>query len=788
VIKPIPENSITSTQKPSRYVGGLIGLSGNVAFGWAKDDARPEVSVVVEILVDDQPYAVCTANQLHAEDDASHPDFYGFSFSLPERILAKADILKARVANQNETLGSPLVLGQQKKVARSAPASQLWYGGGLVLSGWLTNPERPGEQLEVTAREGSKIVARAIANRPHSALVNMPSAEHGFLLELPWSLGDGKPHLIDVTDQTGHRLTGSPALISFRPESMSRLLASLWPRGTDNAPLARERLDSLMQIVSSQERHSPPSIGLSQYPNWFLLHTQKLAATQLKKSKLHVMLMVTAGDAVSTATSIASVESQNNATVSATVVSGNLRDAIAKAIEVGADVVVPLPAGDQLAPLYSNYAATALEDPNVVWTFTDCDQHGVRGERTNPWLKPVWDPIFFLALDIVTPGSAWKASWLQLVLDHFATVEIADWESLSVLAAHYLYATKAPESSVVHQASLLYHRSARAPAQPHDLPRSHDARRHLERFVSDMDCAAVVTQTAGHPHILRTIWPLPVAAPMVTLIVPTRDQHRLLSACVEGLLRNTDYPDLEIIVVDNLSSDPETLAYLEDLERRGVRVLRYPHPFNYSAINNFAVEHARGEVIGLINNDIEVIDGGWLREMVSQLLRPGVGAVGAKLLWKNGMVQHSGIVVGVERLAAHIGNSWHRADPGYLGTNQATRRQEAVTAACLILKREVFLKAGGLDSVAFPISFNDVDLCLRLRAQRLEVVFAANAELYHLESASRGKDISADQLARAQREQNLFMMKWCNDGNLDSFYSRHLNRNGYIPPFSCLSI
>ncbi|EPM75850.1 glycosyl transferase family protein, partial [Pseudomonas syringae pv. actinidiae ICMP 18804] len=152
-------------------------------------------------------------------------------------------------------------------------------------------------------------------------------------------------------------------------------------------------------------------------------------------------------------------------------------------------------------------------------------------------------------------------------------------------------------------------------------------------------------------------WPLPTTLPRVSLIVPTRDQLGLLRACIEGLLTATDYPNLEIIVVDNQSSDPHTLMYLQQLTERGVRVLPYPHAFNYSAINNYAVTQATGELIGLVNNDIEIIAADWLKEMVSQLLRPNVGAVGAKLLWPNRMVQHGGVVVGVNGLAAHTGNN-----------------------------------------------------------------------------------------------------------------------------------
>jgi glycosyltransferase involved in cell wall biosynthesis len=140
-------------------------------------------------------------------------------------------------------------------------------------------------------------------------------------------------------------------------------------------------------------------------------------------------------------------------------------------------------------------------------------------------------------------------------------------------------------------------------------------------------------------------------------MIPTRDQVDLLRTCVEGVLSNTDYDNLEVIIIDNDSSDSRTLAYLSELESRGVNILLHPHPFNYPAVNNRAAEVATGRFLCLLNNDIEIIENDWLKELVSQALRPGVGAVGAKLLWANGMVQHGGVTIGINGLAAHAGNN-----------------------------------------------------------------------------------------------------------------------------------
>lgn len=239
----------------------------------------------------------------------------------------------------------------------------------------------------------------------------------------------------------------------------------------------------------------------------------------------------------------------------------------------------------------------------------------------------------------------------------------------------------------------------------------------------------------------------------------------------------TDYSNLEVIVVDNGSTEPETRAYMDELGRRGVTILPHPYPFNYSAINNRAVEIATGSIVGLINNDIEVCNPNWLKHMVAQLLQKNVGAVGAKLLWPNGMVQHGGVVVGVNARAAHTGNKWHVADAAYLGFNHLTRCQSALTAACLLLRKSLYEEIGGLNEKEFAVTFNDVDLCLRISALGKKLVWTPLAELIHVESASRGKDYSLEKQARAYREQANFVQRWAECYSDDPFYNPSLNKD-----------
>lgn len=253
----------------------------------------------------------------------------------------------------------------------------------------------------------------------------------------------------------------------------------------------------------------------------------------------------------------------------------------------------------------------------------------------------------------------------------------------------------------------------------------------------------------------RIRYPLPAERPLVSVIIPTRDGGAVLERCIETL-RLTSWPRLEVIVVDNQSRDPRTLRFLAGMKR----VLKFDRPFNYSAINNLAVREARGELICLLNDDIEIIAPEWLEEMASHALRPEVGAVGAKLLYPDGRVQHGGVGLGLLGLAGHLHRGLPGNEPGYMGRAQLAQELSAVTAACLVIRKQTFEAMGGFDEVNLPISFNDVDLCLRIRESGLRNIFTPHAVLVHHESLSRGADDTAEKIARADREAAFMRNRW----------------------------
>lgn len=265
--------------------------------------------------------------------------------------------------------------------------------------------------------------------------------------------------------------------------------------------------------------------------------------------------------------------------------------------------------------------------------------------------------------------------------------------------------------------------------------------------------------------------------PQVSIIIPTRNRADLLRTCIESIKARTDYPNYEILVIDNGSDDPGTLAYFRELENGGVRVIPDPSPFNFSAINNRAAEHAGGEFLAFLNNDIEVITPHWLGEMLGLAQRPGIGAVGARLWYPNDRLQHAGVIL-VGGVAGHAHKFLPKGLPGYCDRAVLLQEFSAVTAACMVIRKTVFESIGGFDP-ALAVAFNDVDFCLRLKASGYRNVWTPEAELYHHESLSRGNDTDPDKIERFRRECAYMRERWGDLLRNDPAYSPNLAWDNY---------
>ena len=251
--------------------------------------------------------------------------------------------------------------------------------------------------------------------------------------------------------------------------------------------------------------------------------------------------------------------------------------------------------------------------------------------------------------------------------------------------------------------------------------------------------------------------------PLVTIIIPNKDHKKELKTCVDSLFEKTSYQNFEILIIENNSTGKEIFAYYKELEaaHENVRVLTWEKQFNYSAINNFGAEHARGEYLLLLNNDIEVKTENWMEEMLSYCQREDVGIVGAKLLFPNEKIQHAGVILGMgpSGTAGHLFYNFPGDQFVYAGRSQTTQDLSAVTAACMMVKKELYQNVGGMDE-AFQVAFNDIDFCLRVKETGKLVVFQAYAELYHHESLTRGYETSQKNKKRFKEEIKLFKTRW----------------------------
>jgi len=273
----------------------------------------------------------------------------------------------------------------------------------------------------------------------------------------------------------------------------------------------------------------------------------------------------------------------------------------------------------------------------------------------------------------------------------------------------------------------------------------------------------------------KVSWTIDVE-PLVSLIIPTYNGYETTKQAIDSILDKTTYQNFEILLIDNNSNDPTALQYFDQIGQHDkVKVLRYPHPFNYSAINNFAVTQAKGDIIGLINNDVAVINPLWLSEMVSHVQREDVGCVGAMLYYGNDIIQHAGVICGIGGVAGHSHKNYPKKHPGYFSRLQLVQNLSAVTGACLLVRKKLFKELGGLNETELIIAFNDVDFCLKAQAAGYRNVWTPYAQLYHYESVSRGTEDNPEKVARFNKETKYMKDKWGTDKHSDPFYSPNLS-------------
>ena len=750
-------------------IGALLAFVEGTLIGWAScGDACENAACLVEILVNDTVVEIARADQDLGESFTQLTPCQrrvGFSVYLPS--LNATDRIEARFANTRQKLqGSFYSAGEN--ISKSFLLGQVENHGGLKLWGWLWNPALPEMTQKVIISYKGEELACIEANlyREELAEQGINSGHHGFEWTLPLCFADGRVHEIEVFDSLGCVLAGS-SLHVFVPQHGYQH----WVNQLAIKPNEAVLLDKLAERYQLYVGHS---LDFSMYPKWHEEFGAPHVLPASDSTPIHVVIYGN-GSLDATLNSLYAQTHQSWHVMICGRWSELLYHADARIRSISPDnwdmelsvlfecdaLVTTVAAGDSLAASALSMAVAVMNQSRVNLVYSDCDvpdaQLGLM-----PWFKADWDIDLFLHTAALQDLSVFRGRYLM-------NMPKTEYVNCYLWVAHVITALGEKPEGIVHLPWVLYHC-----AKPYELENTLACSSlWLSTYAKTAKIQATLFNTP------RISWPLPKKPPRVSIIIPTRDHLTLLERCITTL-KQTDYPDIEWIIIDNDSRETKTLAYLQQLTREGMKILPYSGSFNFSAMNNRAVALASGEIVALVNNDVEMLDSQWLSVMVSELLRSDVGVVGAKLLWANDMVQHAGVLLGLHNHAGHIGNEWHRDDLGYFGLNQHTRGVSAVTAACLVCRREDYLALGGFNEFELMVNFNDVDFCLRLqKILSKRVVWTPHARLRHLESASRGKEQLPAQQARIAREKRYMRTTWATQIANDPYYNPNLNLDRY---------
>ena len=459
---------------------------------------------------------------------------------------------------------------------------------------------------------------------------------------------------------------------------------------------------------------------------------------------------------------------------------GDLATILNRALELAqGEFVARINQHDQMPPQTLFCLAREISrHPDADLIYTDDDSIDDTNRRLDPRFKPDWNPDMFFSYNYLANLTLYR---------HARALELGGYRPGFDGAEDYdlslRYLRDTPEHKIRHIPRVLYHtRTASQAPAPTSSPQLGDGWRdgavHQSgkgALASYFEGSGVVVEDGPAPGLYRIKRPLPTPPPLVSIIIPTRDRVEILRKCIESIQQNTDYENWEMLVIDNQSVEPETHTYLEQIKHDSrINVICYEKPFNYSAMNNYAVQFTRGEILALLNNDVEVISREWLTEMVSHAIRPGVGAVGAKLLYSNGMVQHAGVILGLGGVAGHAHKHLNGDDHGYCHRAIIAQDFSAVTGACMVVRKSCYLEVGGMNKENLAVAFNDIDFCLKLAASGYRNIFTPYALLYHHESLSRGQNDTLEKQNIFQQEYKYMKKIWRGKLESDPAYNPNL--------------
>ncbi|CAN2039799.1 O-antigen biosynthesis protein [Candidatus Magnetomoraceae bacterium gMMP-15] len=453
---------------------------------------------------------------------------------------------------------------------------------------------------------------------------------------------------------------------------------------------------------------------------------------------------------------------------------GHIPKASNSALKLAKGEFIALMDNDDKIPEQALYIVTLELNkyPESDLIYSDSDKIDADENRYNPYFKPDWNPDLFCSQNYVSHFEIYRRSLIKKIggfREEYSGSQDYD------IAFRVIEQTKA--SRIRHIPHILYHWRAIPTSIAFDGSAKNyvngAARRTIQDHLNRMKIKGEVKKAnCGGFH---RVFHLPQKLPLVSIIVPSRCEAKHLSWCIDGILRKTDYPNMEYIIIANNLKSKSDWQRLENLKNQeNIRVIYYDKPFNYSAIYNLAVPQAKGDIIGFLNDDLIAISPNWLKEMVSHVLRPEIGIVGAKLYFPDDTIQHAGVILGLGGVAGHAHLHLPESSHGYFGRAKLVQNFSAVTGACMLMRREVFDQVGGFDK-KLSVEFNDVDICLRIRDKGYRILWTPYAKLYHMESITRGVDIMPKNLYRNKQENNYMKSKWGDTLQNDPFYNPNLS-------------
>ena len=712
-MKPIPARN-RELEPAQALITSFALVNACVFAGFVADRNDPSRKFTIDLLLDGLVVKTAYADQFDPEAQAAcgGDGCYGFAVPVQRSIIDHAEVAEARTANLGICIGAPLKLRDVHiEPAAGVSADRLRWLGGLRFSGWVSDSAEP-IVLKVVVNGEPIMQVRTLGWAQPDGDIQSDRPVRAFDFSLSERFADGCVRWLSVVRESGDVLSDSPLPFVAFADGLAATIRGF--AELDSERLRAEMYDHLV----------PMSLPMSHYQRW----QERFPSPEGHPSDLRCGVVLVGQRGIDV--TLESLEGQSHAHWAACALEDE-----GDGVSFQADQVRGFLAEDAADSEFVVFALNGtVFEPNalqrIAEVFSDSGEalavygdFNIVGSDGGVW------PLALSAFDYERLLEQGYCAHL------FALRRAVALNALSTSPPNLFRLFNALfDDGLANASKIVVHLPGGLGKLPALYP-SVTSRALVEATAQHLAVREIKADVSLSPPGLFPAARVKrhVAKDKTTIIIPTRDRLALLRDCLESIQPALEKTGAEVIVVDNDSAEPTTLAFLKKLQGKSTRVIRVPGPFNFARLNNVAARESRSEYLCLLNNDIKALDGDWLEELQSRIGEADVGAVGAMLAWPSGMVQHGGVVLGPNFAATHAFNDRTVDDPGYADLLRAAHEVSAVTAACMLTRRSDYLSVGGMDEMHFPVSFNDVDYCLKLRELGKRIVFTPHAKLTHLE-------------------------------------------------------